>query len=232
MLFERLHRLGSKADRLLLYPSQFELDANETDGRLLRKARDEYNVKLKPIEVLQRHGGDATWAESYTKLLAFNQTQYTRVLQLDSDSTLLKTMDELFLLPPVPLAIPRAYWLNHSENVLLNSQLMLLQPSDFEYARISKAMETAGPKEYDMEIVDKLYKESALILPHRPYTMLTTEFRYESHKDYMGNEEELFDPERVFAEVKFLHFSDWPMPKVNSPNHFEIAPRLRIDSLG
>lgn len=29
-----------------------------------------------------------TWAESYTKLLAFNQTQYARVLSLDSDATL------------------------------------------------------------------------------------------------------------------------------------------------
>ena len=33
---------------------------------------------------------EPTWAESYTKLLAFNQTQYERVLMLDSDATLLK----------------------------------------------------------------------------------------------------------------------------------------------
>jgi len=32
----------------------------------------------------------ATWTESYTKLLAFNQTQYDRVLNLDSDSTVLQ----------------------------------------------------------------------------------------------------------------------------------------------
>ena len=34
--------------------------------------------------------GKATWTESYTKLLAFNQTQYDRVLSLDSDSTVLQ----------------------------------------------------------------------------------------------------------------------------------------------
>lgn len=111
MLFERLHRLGSRAERLLMYPSRFEVSANGTDGQswesgLLRKARDEYNVKLKPVEVVQRDSQDGrlecfqplpllivdqgTWAESYTKLLAFNQTQYARVLQLDSDSTLLQ----------------------------------------------------------------------------------------------------------------------------------------------
>lgn len=32
----------------------------------------------------------ATWADSFTKLLAFNQTQYDRVLSLDSDATLLQ----------------------------------------------------------------------------------------------------------------------------------------------
>ena len=31
---------------------------------------------------------DRTWSESFTKLLAFNQTQYSRVLCLDSDATL------------------------------------------------------------------------------------------------------------------------------------------------
>lgn len=178
-------------------------------------------------------GDQGTWAESYTKLLAFNQTQYARVLQLDSDSIILQvclwiinngrpladpvrqTMDELFFLPPVPLAIPRAYWLNHRDNIL-SSQLLLIQPSNFEFARISKAIDAAGSKEYDMEIVNKLYKDSALILPHRPYNMLTTEYRYKNHKDYMGNEEEPFDPERVLKECKFLHFSDWPMPKVKA----------------
>ncbi|KAL8875535.1 MAG: hypothetical protein Q9198_006122, partial [Flavoplaca austrocitrina] len=121
-------------------------------------------------------------------------------------------MDELFFLPPVPVAIPRAYWLDHKDNPL-SSQLLLLQPSSFEFTRVCKALDAAGPKEYDMEIINNLYKNNALILPHRPYTMLTTEYRYKNHKDYLGSEEEPFDPEMVLKEVKFLHFSDWPMPK-------------------
>lgn len=122
MLFEALHRLGSKPDRLMMYPDNFSV-ADDDDSRqaeLLRIARDRYGVKLKPIQVQSRHGGDRkssfpaaeytmmtlrdrfflcpsqlisaaeTWAESYTKLLAFNQTQYDRVLSLDSDSTILQ----------------------------------------------------------------------------------------------------------------------------------------------
>ncbi|KAL8876316.1 MAG: hypothetical protein Q9198_005465, partial [Flavoplaca austrocitrina] len=122
-------------------------------------------------------------------------------------------MDELFLLPMVPLAMPRAYWLNASDRVM-SSQLLLIQPSNFEYTRISKAIDSAGPNEYDMDIINNLYRDNALILPHRPYNLLTGEYRNTGqHKAYMGSEEEQFDPEAVLKEAKFLHFSDWPVPK-------------------
>lgn len=54
MLFESLHRLGCKADRLMMYPSGFSLTDDSAESRLLRKARDEYRVILKPIQVQQR----------------------------------------------------------------------------------------------------------------------------------------------------------------------------------
>lgn len=68
MVFEILHRLNSKADRLLLYPSDFELDGDpkteSPDSRLLRKARDQYDVKLKGIEVQRRDSADCKfWGE-------------------------------------------------------------------------------------------------------------------------------------------------------------------------
>ncbi|KAJ6181417.1 hypothetical protein N7485_000059 [Penicillium canescens] len=157
---------------------------SEVEAKLLRIVRDKYNVKLKPIEIQKRGGvGDYTWAESYTKLLAFNQTQYDRVLSLDSDSTVLQTMDELFLLPPSPVAMPRAYWLNPKDRVL-SSQVVLITPRD-----------------------------SAFVFPHRPYDLLTGEFRSKKHESYLGNSREAWDPEKTLMEAKFLHFSDWPVPK-------------------
>ncbi|KAE8152257.1 nucleotide-diphospho-sugar transferase [Aspergillus avenaceus] len=184
MIFEALHRFGSKADRLMMYPSGFSLDGTSVESKLLRKAQGQYGVKLMPIQVQSKEDRDSTWAESYTKLLAFNQTQYDRVLSLDSDVTLLQPMDELFLLPPCPVAMPRAYWLNFDDRVL-TSLLMLVQPSDFD----------------------------ALVIPHRPYSMLTGEFRSKRHADYLGNPLETWDPERAFEEAKLVHFSDWPVPK-------------------
>ncbi|PYH44750.1 nucleotide-diphospho-sugar transferase [Aspergillus saccharolyticus JOP 1030-1] len=212
MLFETLHRLGSRADRLIMYPAEFSTENDSVEGKLLRKARDEYGVKLAPIEIQSRDSADSTWAESYTKLLAFNQTQYQRVLSLDSDATLLQSMDELFLLPPCPVAVPRAYWLNPNDRTM-SSQVVLIQPSEFEFNRIKQSIADAGSNDYDMEIVNNLYKDSALILPHRPYDLLTGEFRSKNHTSYLGNAIERWDPMDVLSEAKFLHFSDWPVPK-------------------
>ncbi|CAG1985230.1 unnamed protein product [Fusarium graminearum] len=219
MIFEQLHRLGSKADRLLMYPKEMlEPDAaysNKRGGQLLIRARDEYNVTLQPIEIQHRDGQDETWADSFTKLLAFNQTQYDRVLSLDSDSMVLQHMDELFQLPPCPVAMPRAYWL-YNENPpkrILSSQVMLIQPDDVEFERIVQKMNSIGPNDYDMEIVNSLYLDSALILPHRKYDMLTAEFRNKDHTAYLGSEREKWDSSVALSEAKFVHFSDWPVPK-------------------
>ena len=161
------------------------------------------------------HGSPATWSDSYTKLLAFNQTQYARVLALDSDATLLQPMDELFLLPPAPAALPRAYWL-HDATPVLTTALLLATPSQAEFQRIEDAIANARGGEFDMEIVNKLYGRDAIVLPHRRYSLLTGEFRIvdpKGHAAYLGNEYEEWDPDAALREAKFLHFSDWPMPK-------------------
>lgn len=62
MLFESLHRLGSKPDRVLMYPSEMtahnDNGPDSHDGRLLQKAMEEYKVKLVPISVQHRNGAD------------------------------------------------------------------------------------------------------------------------------------------------------------------------------
>ncbi|KAJ5741200.1 uncharacterized protein N7511_008517 [Penicillium nucicola] len=214
MIFETLHRLHSKADRLLMYPLSFSADENEngTESRLLRKARDEYNVKLVPVRVQTGNREDPTWSKSFTKLLAFNQTQYSRVLSLDSDVTMLQHMDELFFLPPCPLAFPRAYWLDPDHRVM-TSYLMIIEPSELEFDRIVTATATSQTSDYDMEIVNAIYRDHALIIPHRPYTLLTGEFREVVHAKYLGSSREVWNPQKALMEAKTVHFSDWPVPK-------------------
>ncbi|KAL3491831.1 nucleotide-diphospho-sugar transferase [Aspergillus germanicus] len=225
MLFETLHRLKSKADRLMLYPDSFSTEQGTLEGSLLRKARDGYGVKLLPVQVQSREGVEFTWKESYTKLLVFNQTQYKRVLHLDSDAAILQPMDELFLLPPSPVAMPRAYWLGPNDHTLA-VHVLLLQPSESEFNRVMAANSDAGSSEYDMEILDRLYSNTAQILPHRGYALLTGEFRLKAHSDYLGNGVEIFDPEKSLQETKYLHFSDWPVSKPwfrTSPRNIQLT---------
>ncbi|KAI1694279.1 glucose N-acetyltransferase 1 [Ditylenchus destructor] len=176
MLFERLHSLGAKADKLMMYPSHFDVESDTEEARLIRQARDQYGVKLMPIQ----------------------------------------TMDELFLAPSSPVAMPRAYWLGFDKR-FLSAQIVLIEPSKTEFDRLMRAMRVAKADDYDMDIVNNLYKDSALILPHRPYNLLTGEFRATNHAGYLGNPEEKWDPDAVLKEAKFLHFSDWPVPKKEQP---------------
>ncbi|KAK0658686.1 family 8 putative glycosyltransferase [Cercophora samala] len=244
MLFEQLHQHGSKADRVMMYPAgMFDLEDPEAaaqakgwkghDIEMLMKARDDFNVKLVPVSVQHRATADSTWAESFTKLLAFNQTQYSRVLSLDSDAVLLGSLDELFTLPSSPVAMPRAYWLYPDEKKLA-SHIMLVEPSTDEFQRVLDATNEGGEDEYDMEILNTLYQDSALVIPHRRYALLTQVFRWEDgeHAKYLGNDREEWDPVEVFNEAKYLHFSDWPLPKpwlgVADDLRVKLEPKCRV----
>lgn len=114
------------------------------------------------------------------------------------------------MLPETPVAMPRAYWL---EKGTLSSQLVLIEPSETEFKRIQDAFNSRSDEDFDMEIVNNLYGDSCAILPHRKYDLLTGEFRGDDHAKYLGKKEEVWDPEKVLDEAKFVHFSDWPLPK-------------------
>ncbi|KAF2259365.1 nucleotide-diphospho-sugar transferase [Lojkania enalia] len=214
MILESLYRLGAKADRVMMYPNQWKAPTDDgmdasIESQLLARARDQYKTKLVPIQVQTFERGDETWKDSYTKLLAFNQTQYKRIISLDSDATVQQPMDELFLLPPTPVAMPRAYWM---DQLFLSSQLVVLEPSEREWRRIEDTMRIDTESGFDMDMLNALYNNSCTIIPHRKYDLLTGEFRSASHIKYLGVDEP-WDARKALEEAKFVHFSDWPMPK-------------------
>ena len=122
-------------------------------------------------------------------------------------------MDGVFHLEPACIAMPRAYWLGF-EGRVLSSQVILLQPSSYEFDRVLNATENAGNNDYDMDILNTLYRDSAMILPHRRYDLLTGEFRGDDHQKYLQDPQQQWDPDAILKEAKYMHFSDWPLPKV------------------
>lgn len=123
-------------------------------------------------------------------------------------------MDETFLLPPCPIALPHAYWLRDKPNTF-GTHVMLIQPSITEFKRVTAAIDTARLSEFDMEILNNLYSNTARVLPHRTYALLTDVFRddEENRRAYLGTRTEKWDPQKVLQEAKYVHFSDWPMAK-------------------
>jgi len=109
--------------------------------------------------------------------------------------------------------MPLAYW-KVKEKGVFTSALILIQPSAAAFDRTMHAISTANSSTFDMEIMNNMYKETTLTIPHRPYILLTGEFRSNTHEAYLGNSGETWDAEKVFKETKYLHFSDWPVPKV------------------
>lgn len=117
-------------------------------------------------------------------------------------------MDELFLMPSSPVAMPRAYWLDQP---FLSSQLVLVEPSSVEWHRVQQFM-NRDDSGFDMDILNTMYKDSCIIIPHRRYNLLSGEFRSEKHEKYLGSDE-AWDGAKELEEAKFVHFSDWPRPK-------------------
>lgn len=159
-----------------------------------------------------------TWDKTVTKFMAFSLAYYDRVIALDSDVTLLQNLDELFLLPETPIAMPRAHWAD-SKPWPLSSMLMVIKPDQDEFEKFRHRIGEGGnemlvkAERFDMEIVNERFEDNAMVLPHRPYALVTSEFRRHHHTAYLGSETETWDAEMVYKEAKLVHFSDWPLPK-------------------
>ncbi|KAK2615595.1 hypothetical protein N8I77_002339 [Diaporthe amygdali] len=215
MIFDDLNQYGSKAGKLLLYADSMDINNSDTrEGRLLAKARDELGVNLQPVEVLHEESAaysGPNWADSYTKLLAFNQTQYSRLITIDSDSLLLGSLDELFFVPPAAAVMPRAYWLS---TPTMSSHIMVLTPSTDTFHRIQDIIKRrAGYKFYDMEVMNT-FGGTCEVIPHEPYALLTGEFTKTEHATYLGSKHgRVWNPKDVLRQAKLVHFSDNPLPK-------------------
>ena len=238
MVFEALNRLGSKADRVLLYPDDWQGDREDPHDRssqLLARAKASYGVKLKPVQLLGPDGvaypgtlqTPSGYETSITKLRVFEMDEYDRVVHFDSDVLLQQHMDELFFLPSTPIAMPRTYWqATPWADWRLSSVLMVVEPNVGEtkhmYERL-QAWRFQPDREvslhYDDDLLNERFGASALVLPHRPYVLQSSEFRHVSHDAWFGSWSApvsatgKWDPFAAIKEAKLIHFNDWPLPK-------------------
>ncbi|KAK5168943.1 uncharacterized protein LTR77_006252 [Saxophila tyrrhenica] len=237
MIFDSLKRLGSKADRALLYPEEWDRGSDDPEDRttlLLKQAKRSYGAKMKPVQLLSIDGpaepgtlkSPSDYGTSITKFRLFELEEYDRVIYFDGDSILQQHMDELFQLPPTTMAMPRAYWSDQPRDRWpLASTLMVLSPNVAETKHIYETLQwwrlqpdRDDSRHYDSDLLNDRFGSSALVLPHRPYLLQTMEFRWDDHAAYLGSygapaSAIKWDPHVALEEAKLIHFSDWPLPK-------------------
>lgn len=221
MIWSQVEEIGSRAQRLMLYPSSW--DMNEKVGkeytpvaRMLRQAENNYYVKLRPLDALinrQKTAVGHTWADPYTKLLGFNLTEFDRVLAIDPASVVKQNLDELFLIPASPVAMPYIYY-GQADGWHFSTQLTLMTPSTKSFSQISDAIKLASPTNDDLSILETLFYGQIIKIPQRPFALLAGEYRQKSHVHYIGNRwPKKWDPDSMLREARILHFSDHPIPK-------------------
>lgn len=100
------------------------------------------------------------------KLLTFRMHQIDpsvqRVLVLDSDQLILRSLDSIFELPSVDLAAPRAYWIGKDA---IASTFMLITPTNRLWDTISQSMANMTAGMYDMDLVNEVLGKTVLMLP-------------------------------------------------------------------
>lgn len=99
------------------------------------------------------------------KLVGFRLHHYIpslkRVLILDSDQLILQSLDHIFSLPEVDIAAPRAYWQTEG----FTSAFVLASLSDRLWDKVSKGLFNIEHDVFDMDLVNKLFAKTLLLLP-------------------------------------------------------------------
>jgi hypothetical protein len=80
MAFEALKRLGSQADRVMMYPQGWDPNTKSLEGRLTRLARDRYDAILIPIEVQRIEGEKGGDSKIYLDYERPNRDQLCRCI--------------------------------------------------------------------------------------------------------------------------------------------------------
>jgi hypothetical protein len=112
------------------------------------------------------HHAENRMENTLMKLYAFRMHQLDatlrRVLVLDADTYIYKSLDTVFHLPDVDVAAPRAYWKGRD---VLSSAFMLITLSDRLWRDIEGGIKTLAAGEYDQDLINNLFGSTAMVLP-------------------------------------------------------------------
>lgn len=164
---DRLNNLFNTSHRIIV------LVKPDLDSRYLT-ALTAQNATVIPYEPPPLADGNVPYYQDVLlKLVGFRLHHYIpslkRVLILDSDQLILQSLDHIFGLPEVDVAAPRAYWQSDG----FTSAFILATLSDRLWDRVSNGLFNIGHDNFDMDLVNKLFAKTLLVLPG-DYTTLNS----------------------------------------------------------
>lgn len=158
------------------------------------------------------------YADVLLKLVGFRLHQYIpslkRVLILDSDQLILQSLDHVFSFPAVDLAAPRAQW---KGSLGFTSAFLLVTLSDRLWDRMELALQNIDDDTFDMDILNKMFAETAMLLPG-DYCTLNSEWENNSIPKWWQGSEPPRDP--AWKPSRKL-------PPTPDPPPIEVPPSLK-----
>lgn len=177
------------------------------------------NATVIPHEPPPLYDNDAPYyTDVLLKLLGFRLHQYVpslkRVIILDSDQIILQSLDHVFSLPAVDLAAPRAQWRG---SLGFTSAFLLVSLSDRLWDRIELALQTIGHDTFDMDLLNKMFGETTMILPG-DYCTLNSNWETNSIPSWWQGSQPPRDPSWKPSRK---------LPPTPNPPPIEIPPSLK-----
>ena len=205
----QLKRFGSKHVNYVIYTNVKPASSIDSD------------IYLIPYDKLPAPHG--YYDDCMTKLLFFNMTKYQRIIYIDVDALVVKSLDILFSLPSVQLASPLAYW---EDEPCFTSSLLVIEPDYGTWKNLRHQMDaTVKNSKADMDLLNIFYQHKlgihaktfpeVLLLPGY-FIVLSSHFRSRIHGRDEKREYKNFSPfpdiESLAKQAYVIHFSEQPKP--------------------
>lgn len=167
------------------------------------------NVKINRFShAINEHG---YYRDNLLKLSIFHLVEYEKIVYIDSDALVMKSLEHLFEIPISngEIAAPQAYWL---EQPLIASTLLVLKPAaNYSFNR--------SENKFDMDILNMQYSNNFFIMPPR-YNVLNSHWEINDTATF-GN------LDKLYSDAFVIHFTALGKPW----NHrAEDAKKARPDS--
>ncbi|KAI1612419.1 nucleotide-diphospho-sugar transferase [Exophiala viscosa] len=144
-------------------------DVSVTYKTAFRERYDVTVIEHEPPPISPSPTGSNYYHAVMLKLISFKLHRWAphvkRIIVMDADQLLLRSLDDLFTRVPEDIGISaaRAYWAR--EDSIASTAMMMISPSESLWNRVDAALASLSADTYDMDLINTEFKGEILLLP-------------------------------------------------------------------